>query len=259
MSLTQCRFCEQANPRDSRFCNACGGQLNLAPCPRCGAVNDITATSCYQCSGGLAQSRTDAPDLTLLAVHPIQLLGRRGVTEQDTRLGEGLVAVTKPVALAGSEVANRGRGRRSRAIVGTLVLAAIGLFGYYALRPHAPVDVPPPPVANNGAEGPVRPIVRQTPIQDTRPAKPASSAISGAGGAAAVTRFQPTNAAAPCTEAIAALGLCTLRPVRNTQTEAVSTAPAAIARPQANSDVTSCTEAATVLGLCAPKPTGRTE
>ena len=48
-----CRFCEHTNPGGSRFCNQCGGQLNLLPCPRCGAVSDVTATTCYKCHGQL--------------------------------------------------------------------------------------------------------------------------------------------------------------------------------------------------------------
>ncbi len=61
MSPTLCRFCEQPNPPDSRFCNACGGQLNLAPCPHCGAVNDVTATNCHQCSARSEQAGWTPP------------------------------------------------------------------------------------------------------------------------------------------------------------------------------------------------------
>lgn len=53
MSAADCPFCQHANPPDSKFCNACGAPLYLAPCPNCGAVNDATATACHRCAGRL--------------------------------------------------------------------------------------------------------------------------------------------------------------------------------------------------------------
>jgi hypothetical protein len=50
-------LCERINPPDSSFCNACGTPLQLVPCARCGAVNDPTATSCYQCGVALPENR----------------------------------------------------------------------------------------------------------------------------------------------------------------------------------------------------------
>ena len=57
-----CRFCEHSNPAGSQFCNQCGGQMNLLPCPRCGAVSGVTATSCYQCHSQLPGDRSEALD-----------------------------------------------------------------------------------------------------------------------------------------------------------------------------------------------------
>ena len=53
MRAAQCSFCQHTNPPDAKFCNTCGGALDLAPCPHCGAVNDATASTCRQCSGSL--------------------------------------------------------------------------------------------------------------------------------------------------------------------------------------------------------------
>lgn len=64
MVLNPCRFCEHENPANSNFCSQCGGQLNLLACPRCGAVSDITAESCYQCHGPLSGNSTAAFDRT---------------------------------------------------------------------------------------------------------------------------------------------------------------------------------------------------
>ena len=64
MVLNTCRFCEHENRADAKFCSECGAQLNLLACPRCGAVSDITAESCYQCHGPLSGSSTACFDRT---------------------------------------------------------------------------------------------------------------------------------------------------------------------------------------------------
>src|SRR5205085_268336 len=60
-----CRFCGHATAPDAKFCSACGAQVNLLPCPRCGAVNDKAAAACYQCkrplSGGPAKEEVLDP------------------------------------------------------------------------------------------------------------------------------------------------------------------------------------------------------
>lgn len=49
----QCLFCKHLNPADAIFCNACGTQLNLQPCKRCGAIDDRAAKKCYKCGASL--------------------------------------------------------------------------------------------------------------------------------------------------------------------------------------------------------------
>ena len=55
-SLTLCQYCNHANPVDANFCIGCGAQLHLVPCPACGAVNPKTSKTCYQCHGELRES-----------------------------------------------------------------------------------------------------------------------------------------------------------------------------------------------------------
>jgi len=61
MALIRCRYCEHNNPADSKFCSACGGALtlpvHLASCPRCGTVNPVKATVCCWCNGQLSGRR----------------------------------------------------------------------------------------------------------------------------------------------------------------------------------------------------------
>ena len=59
MSSVQCRFCSRSNPADAMFCDSCGGQLNLAPCPHCEGVNEVMATVCHACNGELVATTVE--------------------------------------------------------------------------------------------------------------------------------------------------------------------------------------------------------
>lgn len=52
--LNQCPYCDHVSPANSKFCNECGAALHLKPCQHCGAVNDVTLTNvCARCNGAL--------------------------------------------------------------------------------------------------------------------------------------------------------------------------------------------------------------
>jgi cytoskeletal protein RodZ len=256
MSLTRCKYCEHSNPADAKFCNACGATLTLAPCPHCGAVNQVTAAACYQCHGELLGSRPDALDAPLPA----------------------------------AEISKPSLRPPSRAIVGTAVLAAVAVFGYYAYRQHLRVDVPPLPAASNeanvrgvpveagaigrdAAAGATKPAeagnsagstgtatspsetpparTASAPANQRRtPRQPVDSPQEAAASATAIARPQTTNAGEPCTDRVAALGLCT--PVQRKEAKAATAVPAAVARPQATNAGEPCTVAVAALGLCTP-------
>jgi hypothetical protein len=59
MSSVQCHFCSRSNSVDALFCDVCGGQLNLAPCPHCDGVNEVTATVCHACNGDLVATTVE--------------------------------------------------------------------------------------------------------------------------------------------------------------------------------------------------------
>ncbi len=100
MSTNSCPFCENFNPTQAKFCSACGGALHLVPCPRCGAVSDVTATACYQCHGHLPG---------------------RGTGELD--LVPAVPEISKPSPR-----------RLSRVIAGVAILAAVSVLSYYSYR-----------------------------------------------------------------------------------------------------------------------------
>jgi hypothetical protein len=284
MSLTRCPFCEHGNPADSKFCSECGGALHLVPCPHCGAVSEVTATVCYQCSGPLPGRTTD----TLVASSPA------------------------------AEVSGSLPRRPSRAIVGTAVLAAIAVLGYYSYRQRLPAEVPQPPAASSEASARGAPagagvIGRDAAAGDTTPAtvddsarltRPATSpsgipladpapaaANHPRAGRQPVESQEAETAAEPiarpqaidasraggrgsfrpeaCTEAVAARGLCALKPVQKKEEETAAAVEAAIKRPQTTDAgkasgqepplPQTCTEAVAALGLCTPKTTQRGE
>lgn len=225
MSLVRCPQCKHGNPAGSKFCSACGVALDLPPylasCPRCGTVNPVKATVCCWCRG--------------------QLPGRRSLPR-----------------------------RRTRAIVGTAVFAAAAVLGYLAYRQHWLDDaLQPPAVARDaksagadrgaGLIGPASSTSGLPPAVNGRAAanppgsgRPPVQSQEGKATAAAVLRPQAANAGRAgerglshqeeCTEAVATLGLCAMRPV---QTE-----------PTRSRD---CTEAVAALGLCPQRPTQRSE
>src|SRR5437899_12888839 len=123
MSLIRCQYCEQSNPAEARFCNACGGALRLPPhlasCPRCGTVNPVTTAVCCWCRA--------------------QLPGHR----------ERALVPVSPAA----EVSRSLPRRRSRVIVGTAVVAAIAVLGYYTYRQGSLADAHQPPDASSEASG----------------------------------------------------------------------------------------------------------
>jgi len=268
MSLNSCPFCEQVNPADAKFCNACGGALHLVPCPRCGAVSDVTASVCYQCHGPLPGHGTD----------------------------EG-----NPASPAADVPAPEPR-RRPQVMAGAAVLAAVAVLGYYAYRQSSAVDVPQAPPASSGAgasgspagtaavggeaasgdvtaakadEGaqtaspaappPETPLADQAdpqPAESRRPNAAAGLIVRPRADVAGKAGRQAPPRQEVCTDAVAALGLCTMTPEERKLAEAVAALKAAAASPEATEPGEAgrreperqgeCTEAVAALGLCAP-------
>ena len=250
----------------------------MVPCLRCGAVNDATATACYQCHSHFPGRTTNAPG-----------------PAQPAREASG--PLQRP---------------HLRLAFGAAIFAAISILSYYGYSKRWLVDASHPPSASNDASGrdsrtdagvvlrdaaarvthtakaderavPVHPASaeRVTPIPGASPAaairsrndrEPAMSQESKV-TATAVARTKASNTAKSsergqsrdetCTEAVAALGLCTFRPAEKKETEKAVLGKAEIARPQSAAAGKAigqelprgqtCTTAAAALGLCAPR------
>ncbi len=214
--------------------------MHLAPCPHCGAVNNISSAACYRCHGELPGIGTveDAPVTSAIVA---------------AASSEGVTAAAMPAA-------NVGNSRPSLIVVG-IIFIAFAAASYYAYRqrsviggrdPATPAqaestpvtgvisrpEAPPagtskPSVADSPTPAVARPEI--APSGDAPAAAPAPVAASETatearprrrGSAAVVAPAEPAATAAPidrrsiplpaaapianCTEAIAALGLCKL-------------------------------------------------
>jgi hypothetical protein len=283
MSPISCPFCEELSAPGAKFCSACGGALHLAPCPRCGAVNDVSAATCYQCRGQLTGGKAEVPEAVVPAAEPAR---RR-------RYGFPQMSIT------------------------VAILAAIGALAYYGLAQRVPVDAPPPVSAageasdravpaNAGvirrdatateasainpdasahatieppASSPPKPTKVRAAASPSRaerralesPKQRAASIATTGPQASTAGKAREGGAPSPvaCTEQVAALGLCPPESVQMKQAETATPGKTPIASPRAagggkppgqeRTHGETCTEAVAALGLCAPESTQRRE
>lgn len=267
MSVTQCRFCDHVNPAGAKFCSECGGALHLLPCPRCGAVSQVTAAVCYQCQAKLPWHAAETP----ASAAPSAVLSQPSIRWH------------------------------SPAIVGTAIIAAVAILGYYGYRQVSLADSPPLPAASSAASGSAArtegvvessngvasdasgpesestetsSAVPATATKSRRSREPAQSpdvtaAVEPAERATTVSvgKIAPRTPSAPsslkaCTEPVAALGLCTLKAGQTKQAENAAiradglpaqTPDAVKAGEGDSSRRDSCPEAELALGLCAQR------
>lgn len=252
MSLTTCRFCQHSNSPDSNYCNACGGILTLAPCPHCGAVTEVTATTCYQCRGNLQGSSQDA----LAPAVPAAATSQYSLPEPtlpEPRLLEPLLpepslpepslpqpSLPEP-SLPQPSLPQPALRQALLGIAGTVVVAIVAFIGYYAYLHYSLVGLPPS-AANTEAEG-RSDTAQPASNPDPAPTPPVplpvtpTPAVSSAGAIPAPPTpqiTQPHENREPVEPPAAAV-------------------PAAVAHPQTKDGRESCTEAVIALGLCAPK------
>ena len=240
MSRTRCPFCEHDNPADAKFCSECGGALHLVPCPKCGAVNQVAASVCYQCRSqlrGHGTADTPAPPLSADAF---------GESLPNAFLSESLPIAVVPKSLP---------RRRSQVIVGAVVVVAIAALGYNAYRQRSPQDELRPQAASNEATARGAPGGTAGRNAVTGAAGPA---VVGAGAGPAAAAVLPSgNALAVPTHGVLDQSRASRPPAESRKAR-----PAAVAatRPPATSAGTTgesrpgrsgaCAEGVAALGLC---------
>jgi ribosomal protein L40E len=164
MHPIKCGFCHHGNPESSRFCNSCGAPLAVEPCSKCGAVNDVTASTCQKCEAPLPDSLRNE----LFLPFPPDV-GGRGVSDLDSDPEPpyaerargpnpiddgGPGAVLAPAAGSGALRDETPLSVEPRPRTGSLneIVAANGQKGEVALADSSPdelfLPLPPPSPAN---------------------------------------------------------------------------------------------------------------
>ena len=248
-SLTLCQYCEHANPADAKFCTGCGAPLHLIPCPTCGAVNQKTSKSCYQCHGELRESTE-----ILLANAPASASeAAAGDAESSASMPSTPSTYSPPPA----------KPQRQPLFVVTIIFLAFASAAYFAYRQRATVAAKEPRVEPISSTAPANPsagtINKAPPAPVSAPAlAPASVPVT----APALATVKPEKSVAP-PEVVATDSQLTAAPTRRANRRgaaepvaaSVIVVPAGSVRPSSGIEKTSpqarpCTEAIAALGLC---------
>ena len=215
-SHLSCRFCEHNNPTGSNFCNKCGGQLNLLPCPSCGAVVDVTAKSCYQCHTKLWGRSSESEERRPLPYgHPGRIDGAAALAIIERFYEQERERRTDPLAPSSNAEVDSALSRRGVLVfIGAIILAAIAVVGYYNYGQYSLEDAVQVSVAKSerrdrddpAAAGPIRRDmvnVKTIPVQKAlragmaKKAEPVAAKTAAASATLARETPEPTSAPAP--------------------------------------------------------------
>lgn len=232
--LKACPYCDHVSPADAKFCGACGAALHLLPCPNCGAVNDITKVSaCYRCHQALEESTVQpaalpAPNAPVDATSAVQQGDDNPAARQ--RPHTAAVIIILIAFAAASYYAYRQRSTLANHEIAPAGNEAKGSVNAAPAPPSAATTAPPvvaAPAAAPLVAEPKKEVVTVPPALTTTPAiVPATptptrrNRLSREATAAAPPEAPATRSPGvgiqteaprigPCTDAVAALGLCT--------------------------------------------------
>lgn len=224
---TQCPYCAHVSPDDSKFCNECGAALHLAPCPHCGAVNDLSLMDvCARCHGDLqadaapaSEAAAPAPDEALDDPLPplptLVLPAPRPKAKPWPLLLAGLVLMAGASTAGYLVYQQRGAASaQSIAIIDAAVRDALDAqpIAPSASMPARPAATPARPIEVTATAFEPEPAAKPSPAPATpapeprRAAKPPSARPAAEAPRSAVE--PPPPKIGPCTDAVAALGLC---------------------------------------------------
>ena len=241
MSHVQCYFCSRVNASDAMFCDACGGQLNLRPCPKCEAVNEASATLCYACECDLA--RTAAEDSSDANEHVAISAAfderqpdyaRIGLARDDAVPAANAVVTLEVVRSARAHSAAPFKRRTILAGAAICVLAAAAAIFFASTRT---------PVRSSSA------VRSAMPAQSSAATKASPAPRTGAVEAEAALGATGGSVAA-CDPGVVALGLCASVAREAKPGTPNKTSPEAARPSTVNEAGARCTEAAAALALC---------
>lgn len=250
-AMTICQYCEHLNHANARFCVGCGAQMHLVPCPTCGAVNDKTAKSCYQCHGQLRETSEI-------------LMQRQPAAEADATDAAAAMATPTDTQLPARQ--------RQPLFVVLIIFAAFTSAAFFAYRQRIDPDrkltvdnvsrtIAPAKASDPGASiGAINKLAPATtppastlsiPASQTAPVLPAESSTPDA----------PREAtASPATTTIEPAVVTRQRGNRRTVPSSPANPPETAAAPKSGIEkkappINACTEAINALSLCNPTPT----
>lgn len=234
MLLSHCPNCQHDNPPGERFCAACGVPLDLKPCPVCGKVDNVKATVCTGCGahfpaltsllGGETSADAPAPASPIPPLVSPPLTTMRALPLIVVALAAGGIPLlwlyrnTMPVPKAWQAqppgIEATAPQAPQIAPPTTTVSGQISLPANAAPQPSlvaTPTQEPAVavPAAPPVAEKPVAPVKPASKPAIKAPMVPAAAKPAAPGAPAAPTTAATAPAAAECTEALAAVGLCT--------------------------------------------------
>jgi len=221
-----CLFCKQLNPPGAIFCNACGTQLNMQPCDRCGAIDARDARNCYKCGGEFPVLDALEPG-PLPGAQPFDTLDR--APDGTDRVASSPGPLSQDTAVHPSNTAVSTRKRKWTTAAAALSLALIAgaaLFYFDRGRPE-------PITQKQGLKQPLSQAqLKPLPAQATEagvvstPATPLTEPVSRSGDAgmaapapsvADVRGGNNSLASNDCPHAVATLGLCSSQPKPGTR------------------------------------------
>jgi hypothetical protein len=213
MFAVQCSFCQHENVPGARFCAECGSPLHLRVCPNpdCGKVSDVNATRCEHCGTVLPKIALAEPGSSTGDATPA------AAPAQDSQPAKKSTIAAWPLIIVAIVAGGLPLLWFNRAYLP----APKPWQGEVAKPPTAPLTPPlPPPLAPPVESKPVsaplaaapepvpsaesaKPVAEEPPKQEEAKAKSARETKKIR--QATATQEQPPR---PCTEAVAAVGLC---------------------------------------------------
>jgi hypothetical protein len=231
MLATSCSFCQYENVPGSRFCAKCGSPMHLKVCPnpRCGKVSDVGAAVCESCGQEVPRIAVATPGVEAAAESKSPESTPTATAETKSRMPAwplvimAIVAGGLPLLWANRTQLPTPKPWQGATPEPAKSAAATPPAATTPTPPAASAQTPPPAAVDVVAPAPPEPVKTAT-SSNAEPAPQVTTPTAAADDdAKSHARQRTTGKAAkrsskrsskkaepprPCTEAVAALGLC---------------------------------------------------
>lgn len=203
MFATTCSFCQHENRPGARFCAECGSPLHLKVCQECGKVSDVTSLKCESCGvifpeiDMVSPSPSASPAIPATTAPPPQSAAPKN--NLWPLIAVAAVAGGLPFLWIYRNDLPMPKTWQSRAETSAIA----NVPSSTSTKPPAQ----PVPIASDPQETSGGPPVATVAGTEPDPAGRSKRRISNR-TPASTKRVTPVEPSRPCTEAVAALGLC---------------------------------------------------